>query len=137
MIKKLAQSIREYKRDSILTPIFVTFEVIMEVIIPYLMADLIDKGIDAGNMNYILKMGIALAISCVVSLVFGALLNQQFALGIDEPYVYGQVVLLRAQVQLAAGRERRAVLAVRGQLVRGTSCNLIAPLTPVNVVYVP
>ena len=73
MIKKLAQSIREYKRDSILTPIFVTFEVIMEVIIPYLMADLIDKGIDAGNMNYILKMGIALAISCVVSLVFGAL----------------------------------------------------------------
>ncbi|MGN0106956.1 MAG: ABC transporter ATP-binding protein [Hominilimicola sp.] len=73
MIKKLAQSVREYKRDSILTPLFVTFEVIMEVIIPYLMADLIDKGIDAGNMNYILKMGIALAISCVVSLVFGAL----------------------------------------------------------------
>ena len=73
MIKKLAQSVREYKRDSILTPIFVTFEVIMEVIIPYLMAELIDKGIDAGNMSFIMKMGLALAISCVVSLVFGAL----------------------------------------------------------------
>ena len=45
----------------------------MEVVIPLLMAMLIDKGIDAGNMNYILKIGIALAISCVISLVFGAL----------------------------------------------------------------
>ena len=44
----------------------------MEVVIPLLMAMLIDKGIDAGNKNYILKIGIALAISCN-SLVFGAL----------------------------------------------------------------
>ena len=69
----LLKSVREYKRDSILAPIFVTLEVIMEVVIPLLMAMLIDKGIDAGNMNYILKIGIALAISCVISLVFGAL----------------------------------------------------------------
>lgn len=73
MIKTLLKSVREYKRDSILAPIFVTLEVVMEVIIPLLMAMLIDKGIDAGNMNYILKIGIALAISCVISLVFGAL----------------------------------------------------------------
>ncbi|MCC8168930.1 MAG: ABC transporter ATP-binding protein/permease [Oscillospiraceae bacterium] len=73
MIKKLLGSVREYKRDSLLSPIFVTLEVIMEVIIPYLMAELIDKGIDNGNMNYILKMGIVLAISCVISLTFGAL----------------------------------------------------------------
>lgn len=73
MIKTLLKSVREYKRDSILAPIFVTLEVIMEVVIPLLMAMLIDKGIDAGNMNYILKIGIALAISCVISLVFGAL----------------------------------------------------------------
>jgi ATP-binding cassette subfamily B protein len=45
----------------------------MEVIIPYLMAELIDYGIDAGNMSYIVKMGIALTISCVISLLFGAL----------------------------------------------------------------
>ena len=67
MIKTLLKSVREYKRDSILAPIFVTLEVIMEVVIPLLMAMLIDKGIDAGNMNYILKIGIALAISCVIS----------------------------------------------------------------------
>lgn len=73
MIKALLKSVREYKRDSILAPIFVTLEVVMEVVIPLLMAMLIDKGIDAGNMNYILKIGIALAISCVISLVFGAL----------------------------------------------------------------
>ena len=73
MIKTLLKSVREYKRDSILAPIFVTLEVVMEVVIPLLMAMLIDKGIDAGNMNYILKIGIALAISCVISLVFGAL----------------------------------------------------------------
>ncbi|MCD8180200.1 MAG: ABC transporter ATP-binding protein/permease [Firmicutes bacterium] len=73
MIKKLIKSVREYKRDSLLAPIFITLEVIMEVIIPYLMAELIDKGIDNGNMNYILKMGIILAISCVISLTFGAL----------------------------------------------------------------
>ena len=70
MIKTLLKSVREYKRDSILAPIFVTLEVIMEVVIPLLMAMLIDKGIDAGNMNYILKIGIALAISvhCRVNL---------------------------------------------------------------------
>lgn len=79
MFGKLLNSIREYKRDSIFAPIFVTFEVIMEVIIPYIMADLIDNGIDAGNMNYILKLGIALAISCVLSLTFGALAGKYAA----------------------------------------------------------
>lgn len=73
MIKRLIKSIREYKKDSILAPIFVTMEVVMEVIIPFLMAELIDKGIDQGNMNFIVKMGIVLAISCVISLIFGAL----------------------------------------------------------------
>ena len=47
MIKTLLKSVREYKRDSILAPIFVTLEVVMEVVIPLLMAMLIDKGIDA------------------------------------------------------------------------------------------
>lgn len=73
MKNRLMDSIREYKKDSILAPVFVTCEVIMEVIIPYLMAELIDNGIDQGNMNFIVKMGIVLAISCVISLIFGAL----------------------------------------------------------------
>ena len=51
MIKTLMKSIREYKRDSILTPVFVTGEVILEVIIPLLMAFLIDKGILQSDIN--------------------------------------------------------------------------------------
>ena len=50
MIKKLMKSIREYKKDSLLSPLMVTLEVIMEVIIPMLMARLIDYGIQAQNM---------------------------------------------------------------------------------------
>lgn len=57
MLKKLLQSVREYKKDSILSPVFVTFEVIMEVIIPLLMAKLIDLGIEKGSMSNITKWG--------------------------------------------------------------------------------
>ena len=73
MIKRLAKCVREYKKPAILTPIFVSLEVIMEVIIPLLMADLIDKGIEAGNMNEIVRIGIALVVIAILSLIFGAL----------------------------------------------------------------
>ena len=73
MVRKLLRSVREYKTSSLLAPLFVTCEVILEVIIPMLMANLIDFGIGAGNMQYILKMGLALIICCIVSLTFGAL----------------------------------------------------------------
>lgn len=73
MVRKLLRSVREYKTSSLLAPLFVTGEVILEVIIPMLMANLIDFGIEAGNMQYILKMGLALIICCIVSLTFGAL----------------------------------------------------------------
>ena len=73
MIKKLAGCIREYKTASILTPIFMILEVTMEVIIPILMAKLIDFGIDKGDMSYISKMGVVLVCACLMSLTFGAL----------------------------------------------------------------
>ncbi len=73
MIKKLAKSIREYKRESILTPIFVSLEVVMEVIIPLLMANLIDKGMYAGDMNEVLKIGLELVGAAMLSLIFGVL----------------------------------------------------------------
>ena len=73
MIRQLLKSIRQYKRASLLTPLTVTFEVIMEVIIPLLMASLIDKGIDGGNITYIWKIGIVLIILAMISLFFGAL----------------------------------------------------------------
>ena len=73
MIKKLAKSIREYKKESILTPIFVSLEVVMEVIIPLLMANLIDKGMYAGDMNEVLKIGLELVGAAMLSLIFGVL----------------------------------------------------------------
>ena len=73
MIKLLAKSIREYKKPSILAPIFVTFEVIMEVLLPFLMADLIDNGVNKGDMNHILIWGLMLAGVAFAALAFGAL----------------------------------------------------------------
>ena len=73
MKRKLTGSIRQYKKSTILTPIFVAIEVVMDVLIPLLMAELIDKGIDLGEMSMVWKMGIALLISAGISLLFGAL----------------------------------------------------------------
>ena len=73
MVKTLMKSIREYKKPSLLAPLFVTCEVILEVIIPWLMANLIDYGVDLGDMSYIVKTGIALVICCIISLACGAL----------------------------------------------------------------
>lgn len=78
MIKELAKYIKQYKKSSILTPIFVIFEVIMEVIIPFLMAKIIDVGIQNSDLNYIFKMGIFLVLSALASLVFG-MLSGRFA----------------------------------------------------------
>ena len=73
MIKKLMKSLREYKTDTILTPLFVTFEVIMEVLIVYFTASLVDNGINAGNLDVILKMGGMLALMAIISLICGTL----------------------------------------------------------------
>ena len=70
MLKTLGKSVREYKKPAILTPIFVTLEVIMEVIIPLLMAELIDKGIYAGEMGTVLKIGITLVIASLSLILF-------------------------------------------------------------------
>ncbi len=80
MIKYLSKSIREYKKDTIKSPIFVTCEVLMEVLIPFIMANLIDYGIDAGNMSVVLKLGIALLIAAFISLMFGILAGKSAAI---------------------------------------------------------
>lgn len=73
MIKKLIKSLREYKIPTLLTPIFVIFEVILEVLIPLLMSKLIDDGISNNNMNIVYIVGIALVICAIISLIFGIL----------------------------------------------------------------
>ena len=79
MIKTLAKSIREYKIASVITPIFIVCEVILEVLIPYLMASLIDNGVDKGDMDYIWKMGLVLALVALISLLFSGLAGKYAA----------------------------------------------------------
>jgi ATP-binding cassette subfamily B multidrug efflux pump len=71
MLRKLAASIRQYKKESILAPVYVTFESILEIIIPTLMAYLIDYGINQKNMSYVLWIGLALVVSAIISLLTG------------------------------------------------------------------
>lgn len=71
MVKRLLKCIREYKLASLLTPLFVGLEVVMEVFIPYLMGRLIDDGIKKGDIQYVTKTGILLVVICVLSLGFG------------------------------------------------------------------
>ena len=72
MIIRLLKSVREFKKDALLTPFFVVLEVVMEVIIPLVMALLIDKGIDGQDMAAIWKYGIILVLCAMLALVFGA-----------------------------------------------------------------
>ena len=73
MIKKICKSIREYKKQAILTPILVALEVVFEILITYNMAQLIDKGIEVGNTNMIIKIGLILIGMAICSLILGAL----------------------------------------------------------------
>ena len=71
MIKTLARSIREYKKASILTPLLVTVEVILECIIPFVIANLVNQMQAGCTMDVIVKYGAALIIMSLLSLVFG------------------------------------------------------------------
>ena len=71
MILRLAKCIREYKKDAIITPILVAVECAFEVIIPLIMAKLIDYGIDSGDMGAVWKYGIILLLAAIVSLAGG------------------------------------------------------------------
>ena len=73
MIKRLAKCIRQYAKHAIATPLFMVGEVAMEVMIPMLMATLIDRGIEAGNMRYIWMTGGLLLAAAFISLYFGVM----------------------------------------------------------------
>ena len=76
MNRKLLQSVREYKKQAFIAPVLVALEVLMEVLIPLLMANIIDVGIMNGDMGYIVKMGVLLVIMAMVALFFGAKAGQ-------------------------------------------------------------
>lgn len=73
MLKTLMKQIGEYKRAAILTPVFMIGEVLMEVLIPYITANLIDEGIEAANMAAVWKYGLIMLVMAFVSLMCGAM----------------------------------------------------------------
>lgn len=71
MIRVLATHIKEYKKVSLLTPLFTSLEVVMDVLIPWVTASLIDKGIMAGNMQQVMNYGALMVVMALLSLAFG------------------------------------------------------------------
>lgn len=80
MIKKLAKYAGEFKKEAILSPICIAIEVIMEVILPLLMAAVIDHGVNEGDMGYVVKMGAVMLVVAFISLTGGALCGKYAAI---------------------------------------------------------
>ena len=73
MIKKLVSHLGEYKRAAILTPIFSALEAIMDVLLPTIMAFIIDQGIEKGDMNAVVKYGLLTFLVAAIALLLGVL----------------------------------------------------------------
>ena len=80
MIKKLASQVKEYKKNSILAPIFVTFEVLMDVLIPMAMAAIIDNGLNKNDVSYVIRVGIMMIVMALLSLFFGMISGRHAAI---------------------------------------------------------
>ena len=77
MVKTLLAQVKEFKRDSILTPIFMFLEVAMEMLIPLLMASIIDEGVNKGDMHHIFVIGAYMIVAAIVGL-FAGLMGGKF-----------------------------------------------------------
>ena len=80
MLKTLKAYVGEYKKTAIAAPVFIIFEVIFEMIIPLLMSEIIDNGLGAGNINYVVKVGIIMLLVSFASLFCGAMAARQAAI---------------------------------------------------------
>ena len=79
MVKTLYNQIGQYKTASILTPVFTALEVVMDVLIPYVTAKLIDEGINAGNIHNVYLYGVVMIGMAFLSLLFGILAGRMSA----------------------------------------------------------
>ena len=91
MIKTLAAHIKGYIKESVLTPVFMVLEVIMETLIPLLMASMIDDGVSKGDFNHVLFVGLLMGLCALVALfagymggVYGAKASAGFAKNLRE-----------------------------------------------------
>lgn len=79
MIKRIVRYVKEYKKASLLTPVFMVGEVVMEISLPFLMSFIIDKGVNQGNMSQVLFYGIIMFVCAILSLLCGALAGKYAA----------------------------------------------------------
>ncbi len=80
MLKTLFAEIKEYKKESVLAPLFVSLEVFMEILIPFLMSKIVDSGINQGNMGNIIKIGVIMLAAAALSLTGGAMAGHYAAI---------------------------------------------------------
>ena len=73
MVKRILSEVKEYTIPSVITPLCMILEVAMEMVVPYLMASIIDDGVYAGNMNHILKTGLFMVIAAIIGFIGGIL----------------------------------------------------------------
>lgn len=78
-MKELLKQVKQYKKDSVLAPVYSALEVVMEVIIPFVMALLIDEGVEKGNMNKILLYGIIMIVLAMICLFAGMMAGKYAA----------------------------------------------------------
>ena len=71
MLRTILKEVKEFKRASIATPIYMILEVLMEMIIPFLMASIIDQGVNAGNIHHIYKVGGLMIVAALLGLLAG------------------------------------------------------------------
>ena len=71
MLRTILKEVKEFKRASIATPIYMILEVLMEMIIPFLMASIIDQGVNAGNIHHIYKVGSLMIVAALLGLLAG------------------------------------------------------------------
>ena len=79
ILSTLAGEVRQYKLPAVLTPVFVVLEVLMEVLIPFVIADLIDKGVEMGNYAVVAEDGVILIILALLALLFGIIAGKTSA----------------------------------------------------------
>lgn len=80
MIKTLAKQIKEYKKDSILSPIYIAAEVVLELLLPFIMASMIDDGVEVGNMRHIVITGLIMLVVAILSLFCGVMCGKHAAI---------------------------------------------------------
>lgn len=68
---RIAKEVRQYKKDALLSPMYTTLCVVLEILIPYLTASIIDKGIAVGDMEHVAKIGSLMAVMAILAMVFG------------------------------------------------------------------